>query len=84
MFNFLFERNRWTRSDYALSLQVMTAQREESIRGSLSVGLLSDALPLSSVDSLFYAVFVIDSDSGWPQPPRFFALLICPSQTAAC
>jgi hypothetical protein len=44
--------------------QVMTAYREEPIRGSLSVGLLSDALPLSSADSLFYAVFVVDSDTG--------------------
>jgi hypothetical protein len=44
--------------------QVMTANREEPIRGSLSVGLLSDALPLSSADSLFYAVFVVDSDTG--------------------
>jgi hypothetical protein len=42
----------------------MTANREEPIRGSLSVGLLSDALPLTSADSLFYAVFVVDSDTG--------------------
>eukprot|EP00291_Cryptomonas_curvata_P015463 CAMPEP_0172152154 /NCGR_PEP_ID=MMETSP1050-20130122/667_1 /TAXON_ID=233186 /ORGANISM="Cryptomonas curvata, Strain CCAP979/52" /LENGTH=257 /DNA_ID=CAMNT_0012820419 /DNA_START=677 /DNA_END=1447 /DNA_ORIENTATION=+ len=44
-------------------VEVMTANREEPIRGSLSVGLLSDALPLSSADSLFYAVFVVDSDT---------------------
>ena len=48
--------------------QVMTAERTDSIRGTLSVGLLSDALPVSSPDSLFYAVFVAEPESGEHRP----------------
>ena len=40
------------------NIEVMTYGRNESIRGSLSLGVLTNEIPLSSPDCLFYAVFV--------------------------
>mmetsp|Transcript_26972 Transcript_26972/g.70985 ORF Transcript_26972/g.70985 Transcript_26972/m.70985 type:complete len:450 (+) Transcript_26972:294-1643(+) len=40
------------------NVEILTFDRSKSIRGSLSIGVLSNEIPLSSTDCLFYAVFV--------------------------